>query len=265
MSETQTPPSTNEGMSSPGSDQVDVPEKFRNEDGSVNVNLLSQSYKELEQRLGSSTNSDANQTQQAPSTQQTQAPAVQQTQPPSTESDDRPNYEQQLDPFYKSFEENGKLSDEEYDQLQALGYPKNLVDSYIDMTRNTVEQHTKMLIDKAGGQDAFDMKVRWASQNWSPEQLEAFDRQVQSHKPEAREMAINNLIDEYTRVNGTDSQRLHGAVDTGVSGVQPYASEEEMRRDMKDPKYQSDPAFRAAVARRYAAMQGRDPSTIRVA
>ena len=71
-----------------------------------------------------------------------------------------------LDPYYNEYAENGVLSDDSYQKLQASGLNRELVDSYIQGQQALADATVQSIYQAAGGQEKYTA-ADWASKNLS--------------------------------------------------------------------------------------------------
>lgn len=93
----------------------------------------------------------------------------------------------------------------------------------------------------AGGEAEFNALNAWAQKALTPEQRDFYNG----------ELAGPNAADVIELLKAKAARGSDPKLVQGNGGVQPstqgYRSQAEMQRDMRDPRYQSDPAFRAEV------------------
>jgi len=153
--------------------------------------------------------------------------------------------------FYSDrFAENGKLEESDYEGLAAKGLSKDMVDTYIAGQQAIIQQYTAQVYSQVGGEENYTAMVQWASETFSAEEVAVFDAAVNSGDTNQTMSAVKGLQARYQMENGTQPNLLKGK--TTGSGVQAYASLDEMKREMQDPKYRTDPAFRERVQRKLA-------------
>jgi len=87
--------------------------------------------------------------------------------------------------------------------------------------------------------------VQWASETFSAEEVAVFDAAVNSGDTNQTMSAVKGLQARYQMENGTQPNVRQGK--TTGSGTEAYASLDEMKRVMQNPKYRTDPAFRQRV------------------
>jgi hypothetical protein len=100
---------------------------------------------------------------------------------------------------------------------------------------------TMELHGAAGGKEQFDQLIAWGKANFTPEQAAYYDRELNG--PNAKDV-IAMLQVKATRGQDPSLVNVNGG---GGAPVQGYRSQAEMQRDMRDPRYNTDPAFRADV------------------
>jgi hypothetical protein len=101
-----------------------------------------------------------------------------------------------------------------------------------------------------GGEEAYTKMVQWASQNLSDAEKRAFNEVLETGDLAKVQLAVEALHSRYMKANPSAPNLLSGQPPT--SSVAGYASRAEMIRDMQDPRYEKDPAFRKLVEQRVA-------------
>ena len=141
--------------------------------------------------------------------------------------------------FYSDrFAENGKLEDSDYEGLAAKGLSKDMVDTYIAGQQAMMQQYTANVYTQVGGEEAYTAMTQWASETFSAEEIAVFDASVNSGDMNQTMSAVKGLQARYQVENGTQPNLMQGK--TKGSGVQAYASLDEMKREMQNPKYRTD-------------------------
>ena len=162
----------------------------------------------------------------------------------------------------KHFEENnGTLSEEMYEQLGKAGFSKNIVDSYLEGVRQQVgfestepaeaapvltETEVNAIHNIAGGKDGYENLMSWAGQNLSDEDAKNFDEVIETGNKAAVTFAVKALNAQYEDAVGRDSTLVTGK----AAPPDTYRSMAEVVRDMNNPLYDSDEAYRADVRRK---------------
>lgn len=103
---------------------------------------------------------------------------------------------------------------------------------------------TQGLHKVAGGEAEFNALIAWGKANFTPAQAAFYDAQLNG--PNAAE--VIELL-KVKASKGADPKLLLGN-GGGQAAVAGYRSQAEMQRDMRDPRYKTDPAFRADVGQK---------------
>ena len=145
------------------------------------------------------------------------------------------------------YQENGNLSEDTYKSLEERGIPKNMVDAYIAGQEAIVSTTINKMYDIVGGETQYNDMIQWAQESLSESEVAAFNSSLTS--TEATEFAINGLYARYKAEQGPNFIQGQQSRSSTSGG---YNSKAEMMREMADPRYGKDPAFRAEVQRRVA-------------
>ena len=173
----------------------------------------------------------------------------------------------EIDPFKMNeyfVENNGTLSDEMYDTLGKAGLTKNLVDSYLEGVRNQVGMESiqpdpvsPVLTDAevaevktiAGGEQGYNDLMAWAGDNISDVDAKNFDDVIETGNKAAVTFAVKALMAQYEDAQGRDTNLITGK----KSKTETYRSMAEVVRDMGNPLYDRDEAYRDDVRRKLEA------------
>lgn len=105
------------------------------------------------------------------------------------------------------------------------------------------------IYNRAGGQESYQQMIKWAANNLSQEETAAFDAMIDSGNMLQINLAVDGVLKRYNDMNNQDGQLLQGR---GVPPVGGYRSQAEVIRDMQDPRYDNDPAYRNDVMEKLA-------------
>lgn len=153
--------------------------------------------------------------------------------------------------FYSDrFAENGKLEESDYAGLEKMGISNDMVDSYIAGQLALINTHAQSVYTQVGGEESYTAMTQWASETFSAEEVAVFDAAVNSGDTNQTMSAVKGLQARYQMENGTQPNLMQGK--TTGSGREAYASLDEMKRDMQNPLYRTDPAYRQKVQNKLA-------------
>lgn len=101
------------------------------------------------------------------------------------------------------------------------------------------------LQDMVGGAEQYGQMISWASENMSDAEIDMYDEVMDSGDPAACFFAVQALMSRFNDATGVDGELLTGKSPTSVA--QGFRSQAELVQAMSDPRYESDPAYRADV------------------
>ena len=145
-----------------------------------------------------------------------------------------------------------------YDELNEAGFSDETIDAYLGGLRSqlgydeaeagTLDTNTISDIkDIAGGEESYAEIVQWASENLPEADIEAFDEVINTANEAAVRFAVKALVGQYEDAVGRTPELVTGKQST--TG-QAYRSMAEVVRDMSDPRYDNDDAYRMDVMRK---------------
>ena len=155
------------------------------------------------------------------------------------------------------YENDGTLTPEMYDELNEAGFSDETIDAYLGGLRNQLgyDDAGETLSDSeitdikniAGGEQGYADVVQWASENLPAEDIEAFDEVINTANEAAVRFAVKALVGQYEDAVGRTPDLVTGKQS---STGQAYRSMAEVVRDMSDPRYDTDDAYRLDVMRK---------------
>ncbi len=146
--------------------------------------------------------------------------------------------------------DNGQLSEQAYGSLEDAGIPKHIVDTYIAGQQAVLSNVQNTVFTTVGGEDQYQAMMAWAGENLSESEQTIFDRSVNTNNLDQTMYAVKGLHARYAAEAGVEPTLLQGSAPSTNTGA--YASAAEVKRDMADRRYSTDPSFRERVARKLA-------------
>lgn len=143
------------------------------------------------------------------------------------------------------YAEKGELADESYAKLEKAGIPRDMVDSYIAGQKAIAERLKADVFNLAGGENEYREMIGWAGKNLPADEQTAFNSIAAGGDMAAFRVAVKGLTAQYKAAAGSAPRLLNA--EPAVNGSDTYSSWTEIKRDMANPKYDSDPAFRRQV------------------
>lgn len=235
---------------------ANVPDKFKNPDGTVNIEKLAQGYRELE----------------AANTRARQGEQSAEPPPKPTEKVDldaafkAPIQQSQSDAWRKAQAEiaaEGKVSAE---TREALRKAHNATDEIIDgMIAGAIAQRESIgrrLAEAAGGVEVMNQAIQFARSKMNEAEQAALRQALEGP---TGTLVMQGLVAAMRSAN-PQPQPQHPAepqsimtVSPGVGSgaIQPFSSQAEMLATFRDPRYQTDPKFREWAGQRMQLTQQR--------
>ena len=206
--------------------------KFKSQDD------LLKAYNELQKKLGS----EPSEEEEEPAEEQEEAP--QEEQPEAVR--EATNYMLELQ---KELGDDGQLPEEAIERFSKMD-PKDLIASYLSYASQTkaktVQQSEITAIkDAVGGEQAYGDMLEWARENLSEEQINDFNAVTGTGNVAAIKFAVDSLANRWKSDVGYEAPLVTGK--RAASKPSGYRSHAELARDIADPRYNSDPAFRKDV------------------
>ena len=149
-----------------------------------------------------------------------------------------------FDALGEEYQNNGELSKESIDKLEKAGYPKAMVDAYLDGLQATTEKFVNRIYSMAGGKENYEKIIGFIKTQ--PESvINAYNATITQGNLNQIELALNGIKAQMKTAYGTSNPTLMGGAAT--STAEGYTSMEQMTKDMADPRYQVDPKFTRSV------------------
>lgn len=143
--------------------------------------------------------------------------------------------------FNKEVYETGALSEKSLKTLESFGIPQELSQQIAQAFRDSFAFRQLTVHNYVGGEQQFKDLVTWGQKNLSPKEWSFLDAQINGEHYQA---ALDVLMLRRSKASG--DPKTFNVTGAGAAPVG-YASQAEMVRDMGDPRYSADPAFRAQV------------------
>ena len=172
-------------------------------------------------------------------------------------SDDAPAVSLINEASEEYYANDGTLSEETIERFSEMS-STDLVNAYLEIQANNPqapqqavemsEAQVNSVQNAAGGEANYNRIIEWAASNLDNRSIDAFDNVVDSGNPAAINIAFQGLQSRYNEANGYEGRMLQGKPANSRGEV--YRSQAELVAAMSDPRYDSDPAYRADVVQR---------------
>lgn len=219
---------------SPATQEVasNVPDKFKNADGSVNVEALANSYRELERQRSSQTQAQA-QAAETPSIPKETATAEQNADNAAAEAVEKANLS--MDELTQAVQSGNGLTEGHYEALAKSGISKEMVDDYLSLRQDRAERTKNEVMEYGGGEEAVNGLLNWAAQNLSPAEIDGYNNLLAGP---SWKTAIDALRTAQGASKPTANEpTLRSATSASTSSATGFTSRDEMKAAMADPRY----------------------------
>ena len=192
-----------------------LPEKFQSPED------LARSYAELEKKLS--------------------APQEETADADQADVEDQPKGEAvSFDKFAEEFSSKGELSSDSFAELEQMGYPKEMVETYIQGMKASSTADVDAVMEVAGGTDGYQELTDWAKANMQSNELEMYNNMVGTGTDNAK-MAVEWLMSKREAVEGVEPTLITGKAKAAAKDE--FRSTAEVVTAMKDKRYGKDPAY----------------------
>lgn len=147
--------------------------------------------------------------------------------------------------FSAEFGQTGELSQESYEKLEKAGYPRDIVDQYVEGQKARAALYESEVKSVAGGGKVFSEMVDWAKANLTPQEIAVYNAAVESGDTNKAKLAVSGVYQRFSQARPQEPSLFKGTTSAPSSDV--YESIAQMQKDMASPDYKTDPAFRAKV------------------
>lgn len=211
---------------------------------------LLKAYEELQKKLGKGES-------QEDETEASEEP----TEVTEEQSEETPEQEAIFSKAAEEYQNGGELSEESLEALSKMD-SKDLIKAYVEFFTKSAQQQQVVQLQQnqlseiksiAGGDDAYNEMIGWAAENLDQQEIDSFNYVTNSGNYPAIRFAVEALNNRYKQAVGYEGKMLTGR--KADTGVKPYRSNAELARDIADPRYQTDPAFRQDVEARLSLSQ----------
>ena len=199
---------------------------------------LEKAYVELQKKLGDSTGEEQGEAEPS----EEEAPEVSPAQSLITDAS-------------AEFAEKGELSEDMMSKFSEMSR-QDLVQAYMEMQANAPQveaaepvelsdNEVNAIKNSVGGEVEYDKVIKWATNNLSESQIEAYDDIISTGNTDVIQMIVDGLKAKYDSANGFEGRMLTGKAANNSSDV--FRSQEEVVAAIADPRYDRDPAYRNDV------------------
>lgn len=146
----------------------------------------------------------------------------------------------QFEKFSEEYAAGGALSDESYEELAQMGYPKEMVETYIQGMQSNQEADAEIVMAAAGGSDGYKDLTNWARDNMQPSELEVYNQLVSTGTENAK-VAVEWMMAKREASGDVEPNLVSGKAQAAAKDE--FRSTAQVVAAMKDPRYGKDTAY----------------------
>lgn len=148
------------------------------------------------------------------------------------------------------YNEKGALSEQSLKQLADAGYPKEVVDAYINGVQATQEKFYNTVVGFAGGEQEYAQVAQFV-QSQGDQAVKDFNDAINSGNLGVINMVIQGVKANMKMINGTSNPTILGqSTGATMDNQAGFVTKDQMIEAMSDPRYAKDPIYRNQVAQK---------------
>lgn len=155
-----------------------------------------------------------------------------------------------LDPnvLRQQLEDSGELAEDAMAALERVGLPRDIVETYVENLNFRREQTINEALEYVGGEQNWKDMVDWGLNNLSEGEIAQYNNLLGTPEWRIAADAIAVRMGDSAPNRAPEPSLVAGQQQSGSTFG--YRSKSEMKTDMSDPRYTSDPSFRQEVMRK---------------
>lgn len=150
----------------------------------------------------------------------------------------------------RTYDESGALTEAQYTELEAAGYPKAAVDACIAGFQATADKFVGTVKEYAGGTEGFNRMAAFVKSQGEA-QVAAFNTIMTTADLPTIKEYLNGVKAQMVAKNGTANGSVLGSATSGAT--KGFSNVTEMTKAMSDPRYGRDAKYTQSVEARVAA------------
>ena len=212
---------------------------------------LEKAYVELQSKLGEKGNKDSGETGDTKDSSEVES---EETTEETEETPQASPAAELISSASEEFNDKGELTPETLEKFSSMS-SRDLVNAYMEIQKNSPDlaepaadisdASVNEVKNFAGGEQAYESMVNWASQNLDQKSIDAFDSIVNTGSVDAIKLAVSGLRTQYENANGYEGTMYTGKAPQTSQDV--FRSQAELVQAMSDRRYDRDPAYRQDV------------------
>lgn len=154
----------------------------------------------------------------------------------------------------EEYQNNGELSQKTYEALEKAGYPKEVIQGFVETRKAIDNKYAQDVMNHVGGEKDFRELQTWMKGNLSKAELDAYNEAVNSDNLNAVKLILDGIQAKRVAKQGTRKATLLGGA--SKSAPKGFSGRDEMIKAMSDPRYGIDRAYTISVERKMSLSNG---------
>lgn len=146
----------------------------------------------------------------------------------------------------KEYTEFGTISSKTLADLAQAGYPKEVVEAFIESRQAIEEKFTAEVYKSAGGEQEYNNIISWASANLPKKTVEAFNRAIDSNNLGTIGLMLEGIKARMVSQQGTRNPSIVGNA-SNRAPQKGFADKDAMIKAMSDKRYGRDAKYTREV------------------
>lgn len=148
------------------------------------------------------------------------------------------------------YQENGDVSHETYEALKKAGYPKEVIQGFIESRRAIDDAYTKSVYEYVGGEKEYRSLASWMSSNLSKDEIQAFNKVIDDGDTGMVKLMLDGIQAKRVAKQGTRKPTILGGATKPSGSTLGFANKTEMINAMSDKRYGVDREYTLGVERK---------------
>jgi hypothetical protein len=142
---------------------------------------------------------------------------------------------------------DGAITPEDIAAIEQTGLSKEQFQMMADAQKAIQTKNNDTLYNVVGGKESYESLKSFAAEHLSDDEIDGFNSALRSGNMKIAEMAVLGLKAMAERERGRNPQMRLGSDGNEGQAVAPYASQQDLIKDLNSRQYRIDPVFKATV------------------
>lgn len=150
-----------------------------------------------------------------------------------------------LTKYSDEYASGGALSDESYKELEAKGFSRDTVDTFVEGVKAKAQVRADTLASAVGGVDNYNAIITWGKSALTDAEKAQAVKALSNPDAEFAKTYLTGLNARFVKEHGKAPGKMSGG--GGPSPEEVFKDRSEQAKAMADPRYSKDPKYRNEV------------------